>query len=166
MQYEEAVSEYLWVKESIKYSFPYWGDTTRTLTEKRGHCGMKAEVLVSRLRARGIKARYVGGKVPMSKVGPFNIHFWVEAEVDGQWLTLDPTPDSSITCLLGDTEPGTHLENLEHITRWDEIPAKYKKLYNHPPVSLLRWIFNIKLAYYRKWGNHKNSPQKLASRQG
>ena len=161
MQYEEAVSDYLWIKEHIKYYFPYWGDTTRTLAKMRGHCGMKAELLASSLKARGIETRYAGGKIPRSRAGPFYImHFWVEAKVDGQWLTLDPTPDSGITDWLGDTKPGTHLETHEHITRWGEIPVKYKKLYNRLPVILLRWIFNIKLAYHRKRRNHKNSLQK------
>ena len=160
MQYEEAVSDYLWVKENIKYCLPYWGDTTRTLAKMRGHCGMKAELLASMLKARGIETRHVGGKVPMSKVGPFYIHFWIEAKVDGSWLAFDPTPDSGIVCLLGDTEPRTHLENPEYIIRWDEIPVKYKKLYNHPSIALLRWIINIKLAYYRKMGKHKKQLQK------
>ena len=89
MQYEEAVADYRWVKENIKYCFPYWGDTTRTLAEMRGHCGMKAEVLVSKLRARGIDARYVEsrptrGNLPILKIEPFNVHFWVEAKVDGR----------------------------------------------------------------------------------
>jgi transglutaminase-like putative cysteine protease len=162
MQYEEAISEYLWVKENIKYYFPYWGDATRTLAERRGHCGMKAELLISRLRARGLKARYVEGrpserKLPIVKIGPFSVHFWVEAKVDGKWLTLDPTPDSSILRLSGDTEPGTHLGNPTYITRWDEIPPWYKEGYNHPLIAPLRWVSNLKLVYHRKMSNYKSS---------
>jgi len=164
MQYEEAVSEYLWVKENIKYYFPHWGDATRTLAERRGHCGMKAELLVSRLRAHGFEVRYVEGRpsegnLPIVKIVPFSVHFWVEAKIDGKWLALDPTPDSSILSLSGDTEPGTHLGHPSYITRWDEIPLWYKKGYNHPMMAPLRWISNLKLAYHRKRGNHKSNPR-------
>ena len=164
MQYEEAVSDYLWVKENIKYAFTYWGDTTRTLAEMRGHCGIKAELLASRLRTHGIKARYVEGRptqgnLPILKIEPFNVHFWVEAKVDGRWLTLDPTPDNGIVCLSGDTWPGAHLGHPEYITRWDEIPPWYKEGYNHPMVAPVRWISNIKLAYHRKLGSYKSSPK-------
>lgn len=168
-QYEAAVAEYLWVKESIKYAFPYWGDVTRTLTSRQGHCGIKAELLVSRLRARGTEARYVEGRpsagnLPILKLAPFSVHFWVEARVNGRWLTLDPTPDSGIVCLSGDTEPGSYLGRPEYITRWDEIPLWYKRLYNHPLFAPLRWISNLKLAYYRKVGSkHVNQETRLES---
>jgi transglutaminase-like putative cysteine protease len=161
MQYEEAVSEYLWVKENIRYAFSRWDDAATTLAKKSGHCGMKAELLVSRLKARGIEARYVEGRpsrgdLPITKIISFSVHFWVEASIDGKWLTLDPTPDRGIVYLLGDTEPGTHLESPEYITRWDEIPSWYKKGYNHPLIAPFRWISNIKLICQRKTGNHKN----------
>jgi len=157
-QYEEAVAEYLWVKENIRYAFSHWGDTNRTLAERRGHCAIKAELLVSRLRGHDIKVRYVEGRpsmgnLPLLKLAPFSVHFWVEARVDGKWLTLDPTPDSGIVCLFGDTKPGSYLGRPEYITRWDEIPAWYKKLYNHPLFAPLRWLSNLKLAYYRRVGN-------------
>lgn len=167
MQYEEAISEYLWVKENIKYYFPCWGNTASTLADRRGHCGMKSELLVSRLRSRGFEARYVEGRpsegnLPILKIVPFNVHFWVEAKVDGKWLALDPTPDSSILSISGDTEPGTHLGHPTYITRWDEIPLWYKQGYNHPMMSPLRWISNLKLAYHWKIGNrgnHKSSSE-------
>jgi len=165
MQYEEAVSDYLWVKENIRYTFSHWGDAAHTLARRSGHCGIKAELLVSMLRARDIEARYVEGRpsegnLPILKIVPFSVHFWVEAKVDGEWLPLDPTPDRGIVCLLGDTEPGTHLEQPEYITRWDELPLWYKEGYNHPLVAPLRWISNIKLTYHRKTDNYKKQPQK------
>ena len=161
MQYEEAVAEYRWVKENIRYAFSYWGDTEYTLAKRSGHCGMKAELLVSRLRERGIEARYVEGRpstgnLPMVKVAPFNVHFWVEARGDGRWLTLDPTPDGGIVGFSGDTEPGSHLVRPDYITRWDEIPLWYKESYNHPLVAPLRWVSNIKLAYHRKVGSRNS----------
>lgn len=160
-QYEEAVAEYSWVKENIRYALSHWGDTARTLAQRQGHCGIKAELLVSRLKARGIEARCVEGRpmdgnlLPIMKLAPFSVHFWVEARVDGGWLSLDPTPDSGIVCLCGDTQPGSHLGNPEYITRWHEIPLWYKRLYNHPIFAPLRWLSNLKIAYHRKAGGKR-----------
>jgi len=157
-QYEEAVAEYRWVKENIRYALSLWGDTVRTMARRRGHCGIKAELLVSRLRARGIEARYVEGRpmgenLPMMRLAPFNVHFWVEARVDGRWLSLDPTPDSGIVCFSGDTQPGSYLGRPDYITRWHEIPLWYKRLYNYSLFAPLRWLSNLKLAYYRTVGS-------------
>jgi transglutaminase-like putative cysteine protease len=159
-QYEAAVAEYRWVKENIRYALSSWGDTVLTLTRRRGQCGIKAELLVARLRERGIEARYVegrptAGELPMTRLEPFSVHFWVEAWVDGGWLSLDPAPDSGIVSLLGDTQPGSHLGNPEYITRWQEIPAWYKRLYNHPIFAPLRWLSNLKIAYHRKVGGRR-----------
>jgi hypothetical protein len=159
-QYEEAVAEYSWVKENIRYAFSHWGDTTHTLARRQGQCGIKAELLVSRLRARGIEARYVEGRpmvgdLPMMKLAPFSVHFWVEARVDGGWLSLDTTPDIGIVCFCGDTQPGSYLGHPEYITRWHEIPLWYKRLYNHPLFAPLRWLSNLKIAYHRKVGGKR-----------
>jgi len=153
-QYEQAVADYEWVKENIKYRCSYWGSVEETLASGTGHCGAKCEVLVSMLKSNDIEARYVEGRpadgtLPITWMIFSDVHFWVEAKVDGKWLTLDPTPDSGIVCLLGDTEPGTHLGSPEYITGWDELPPWYKEGYNHPLMLPPRWLSNIKLTYYR-----------------
>ena len=168
-QYETVVSEYRWVKENIKYSLSCWGDTKHTLASKRGHCGAKSELLVSRLRSRGIKARYVEGRplnasLPILKLAPFSVHFWVEARVDNKWLTLDPSPDSDIACFSGDTGQGSHLGSPQYIVRWEEIPSWFKKLYNYPIFAPFRWLSNIKLAYHRRFCG-KNGYKKPAEGQ-
>lgn len=153
-EYEQTVADYEWVKENIKYRCSHWGDVEDTLEQGTGHCGAKTELLVHLLRTHGMEARYVEGrptshKLPITKLIFSDVHFWVEAKVDGEWLTLDPTPDSGIICLLGDTEPGTHLNEPIYITRWDELPPWYKEGYNSLLMAPFRWATNVKLAYYR-----------------
>lgn len=138
-QYKKAVAEYQWVKENIEYRLSYWGDVPHTLSTRTGHCGIKAELLVARLKEHGIKARYVEGRplvsnLPLLRLAPFNVHFWVEARVDGRWLTLDPTPDSG---------------NARQIMCHDEIPVWLKELYNRPLIAPLRALSNLKPAYHR-----------------
>ena len=153
-QYEQAVADYEWVKENIKYRCSYWGTPQDTLEQGSGHCSAKAELLVDLLTSHGIKARYVegrpsSGKLFITKLIFSDVHIWVEACVNGEWLTLDPTPDSGIVCLLGDTEPGTHLNEPTYITRWDELPPWYKEGYNSFPMAPFRFLTNVQLAYYR-----------------
>ena len=140
--YNQAVKSYEWVKENIKYDFPPWDSVNQTLKEKRGHCGMKSEVLVHKLRSSGITARYVEGRRVninaffmmkfLKGVGLilFDAHIWVEAHIDDEWLTLDPSPDSGIAYCLGSTRPGTHLGSPEQLNRFDDIPQWYKDAYN------------------------------------
>ena len=153
--YDEAVSTYQWVKENIKYAFPRSEGTEQTLLVKKGNCAIKSELLVSMLRDKGIKARYVEGRptgwrLIMMRLAVFNVHFWVEAKVDNKWLTLDPTPDSGIAHFLGDTKPGTHLTNPDYIMRWDELPPWYKDGYNMWLFSPLRFLTNIQLVLLRR----------------
>ncbi|MEM1062576.1 MAG: transglutaminase domain-containing protein, partial [Planctomycetota bacterium] len=70
------------------------------LDRKEGHCEYFASALALMLRANGVPARlvngYKGGELN-SLSGYYEVeqrhaHAWVEAEVDGRWRTLDPTP--------------------------------------------------------------------------
>ena len=153
------------VKEDIKYTFsPHWGTPEQTLQERRGHCGMKSEVLVTMLRDRGFKARYVEGRQTglrstwilriLSALGTviFDTHIWVEVFVDNAWLTLDSSPDSGIAHCLGDTKPGTHLGNPKQVTRWEEIPPWYRDFYNAKIYSPLRFAAAIEIASRRLTG--------------
>ncbi len=67
---------------------------------KRGHCEYFASSLALMLRAVGIPSRLVsgfkGGSVN-TLTGAYVVeqrhaHAWVEAYIDGKWVTLDPTP--------------------------------------------------------------------------
>jgi len=169
MQYDEVLPIYRWVKENIKYAFAEWGSTSQTLQRKTGHCGMKSEVLVEMLRQRGIQARYVEGRpannelhikeaakplfaplLYLKKVPFFDVHFWVEALVDGQWLELDTAPDSGIVDALGDTQPGMHLGNPTWFARWDELPFWYRDVNNMAEFFPFRKIANIQMEWLRK----------------
>ena len=67
---------------------------------REGHCEMFAAALVLLARTQGIPARIITG-YRVSEVNPIsgfavvrerNAHAWVEAFVDGRWITVDPTP--------------------------------------------------------------------------
>ncbi len=67
---------------------------------KRGHCELFATALAVMLRLEGIPARLVTGFRAHEKnldgghfvVRAQDAHAWVEAWLDGRWVTLDPTP--------------------------------------------------------------------------
>ena len=159
---EEAVQAYWLVKESIKFAMPcHWGSPEETLRGEKGHCGMKSEVLVTMLRDKGIKARYVEGRltglrntwmtVILRALGLviFDVHIWVEAFTGNKWLVLDPAPDSGIAPSVGDTRPGTHLGNPKQIARYDDIPLWYKDGYNMKILFLLKLATNFELSIRR-----------------
>ena len=67
---------------------------------KQGHCEYFSTALAVMLRTGGIPSRNVTGFVG-GRLNPFggyysirqgDAHSWVEAWLDGQWVTLDPTP--------------------------------------------------------------------------
>jgi len=114
------------------------------------------------LREAGITARIVEGRMArrrttliqwllyLTGLTLFNVHFWVEAFVDGEWLTLDPSPDSGITQCMGDTKPGSHLGDFKYIARFEEIPQWYRDTYHVKLFSPFQTIGNIELAIRRK----------------
>lgn len=156
---EQAVDVYNWVKENIEYWWAPWHDPQYTVAIRKGHCGAKSELLAAMLRARGIPARYVEGRgmpgepqpIPglTTLVPALDIHFWVEAKVNGKWLELDSAYDSGITHFFGDSEPGMHVGQCKQEVRWEELPTRYKRLYNNPFFTPGRWAINVGLAYHR-----------------
>ena len=161
-EYEQATAYYEWVKEEVEYRFSHWGTPEDTLKQGCGHCGVKAELLGDILSDRGMDVRFVEGRpsfqeLIITKTAFMDLHIWLEVYVDGDWLTLDPTPDSGIVCLLGDTVPGSHLNDtyITYIVRWDEIPYWYREGYNDLAVVPLMLITNAQIDYHRmfKCGN-------------
>ena len=67
---------------------------------KQGHCEYFASALALMLRGVGIPSRLISGfkgaeynsSTGMLEVRALHAHAWVEAFVDGGWVTLDPTP--------------------------------------------------------------------------
>jgi len=154
-QAKQAITDYNWVKENILYRFSNWGVPEQTLLQMSGACGAKTELLGELLELHGINVRYVEGRplpkiLPIARIATLDVHFWIEARIGGKWLTLDPTPDSGIEHFLGETSPGTHLIEPRYVGRWNKIPHWYKRCLNHPLIIPVRYISNIKLAYYRR----------------
>ena len=159
---KEAIYLYYWVKENIKYSSPSHCCTVdETIKSGRGNCLTKSEVLVSKLRSAGIEARYVEGR-KMGKPRTFALwlalklglvildcHIWVEALVNGEWLTLDPSPDSGIAHCLGDTKPGTHLGKPGYVLKWVKLPLWYKEGYNMKLLCPLKLIGDLEIRLRR-----------------
>jgi hypothetical protein len=143
------------VKENILYRFSNWGVPEQTLNQMSGACGAKVELLGELLELHGISLRYVEARplpviVPLTRIPILNVHFWLEARISDKWLILDPTPDSGLAHLLGESSPGTHLTNPRYVGRWNKIPDYYRKCFNHPLLMPLRYVSNLKLAYYRR----------------
>lgn len=65
---------------------------------RRGFCVHFASALALMGRELGVPTRFVGGYAGGRQVGDLTVfeerhaHAWVEAYVDGRWVTLDPTP--------------------------------------------------------------------------
>jgi len=161
-KHDDAIAIYNFVKEEIKYAFPCWVNPTMTRRKRKGHCAAKCELLVSMLRDSGIEARYLEGHstklrpLPIMWLKAMDMHFWVEAKVNDKWLILDPTPDSGIIRLWGDTQPGMHLGNPEYMIRLDELPPWYKGGYNMFLLWLFRFMTNVELMILRLiWLWHK-----------
>ncbi|WP_066300873.1 transglutaminase domain-containing protein [Bacillus sp. FJAT-29937] len=94
---EKAMAVYDYVAKNISYDVGKlrndefeWDDSAlKTLELKSGVCQDYAYLAVALLRASDIEARYVEG---MARGGFWpSRHAWVEANIDGSWLTMDPT---------------------------------------------------------------------------
>lgn len=70
---------------------------TQVLDRRAGDCTEHSVLLVALLRSLGIPAREVGGVVYDNEmlVG-FGWHAWVEAEIDGRWVQVDPSWDEPL----------------------------------------------------------------------
>ena len=94
---EKARAIYDYVAQNVTYDVQKykndefrWDDSAlKTLELKSGVCQDYAFLAVALLRASDIEARFVEGRAG-GGVFPGR-HAWVEAKVDGSWLTMDPT---------------------------------------------------------------------------
>ncbi|MBU8881376.1 transglutaminase-like domain-containing protein [Bacillus sp. FJAT-29790] len=94
---EKAKAIYDYVAQNIAYDVGKfennefeWDDSAlKTLELKSGVCQDYAFLTIALLRASDIEAKYVEGRAGR---GWFpGRHAWVEAKIDGRWLTMDPT---------------------------------------------------------------------------
>jgi hypothetical protein len=94
---EKAEAIYKYVASNISYDVEKyetknynWDDSAlKTLELKKGICQDYAYLTLALLRASNLEARLIEGNA----FGGFwpQKHAWVEAKVDGNWLTMDPT---------------------------------------------------------------------------
>ncbi|MGE6754010.1 transglutaminase domain-containing protein [Rossellomorea sp. NPDC071047] len=75
--------------EKYEYDDFNWDDSAlKTLETRTGVCQDYAYLAIALLRASDIEARFVEGRAGGIFPGR---HAWVEANLDGEWVTLDPT---------------------------------------------------------------------------
>lgn len=94
---EKAEAIYKYVASNISYDVEKyetknynWDDSAlKTLELRKGICQDYAYLTIALLRASNVEARLIEGNA----FGGFwpQKHAWVEAKVDGNWLTMDPT---------------------------------------------------------------------------
>jgi hypothetical protein len=93
---DKAKSIYDYVAKNVSYDVEKyenddfnWDDSAlKTLESKTGVCQDYAYLAIAMLRASGIEARFVEGRAGGIFPGR---HAWVEANLDDEWITLDPT---------------------------------------------------------------------------
>ncbi|MDZ5474417.1 transglutaminase-like domain-containing protein [Bacillus sp. 31A1R] len=94
---KKAKAIYKYVASNVSYDVDKyenkefsWDDSAlKTLQSKTGVCQDYSYLAVALLRASNIEARMIEGTA-FGGFWPSN-HAWVEAKVDGEWLTMDPT---------------------------------------------------------------------------
>jgi Transglutaminase-like superfamily len=103
---EEQVGRLVdWVFENLTKSFSSNLTTaSQVLARRAGDCTEHALLLVALARAAGIPAREVSGLVYMGDdLRRFGWHAWVEVDIDGHWVQVDPSS-------------GERLANATHLT--------------------------------------------------
>ncbi|MGM0839953.1 MAG: transglutaminase domain-containing protein [Bacillota bacterium] len=93
---DKAKAIYDYVAKNVSYDVEKyenddfnWDDSAlKTLETKTGVCQDYAYLAIAMLRASDIEARFVEGRAGGIFPGR---HAWVEAKLDGEWVTLDPT---------------------------------------------------------------------------
>jgi len=89
------------------------------INRKSGHCEYFASALALMLRAEGLPSRIVNGFKGGERNrlnGSFEVqqrhaHAWVEAYIDGEWTTLDPTPPAARNSSVAESAPALPLWN-------------------------------------------------------
>lgn len=81
-------------RDQIQYVNHPWNmqvvkDCRRTLESKSGDCVSKSVCLATLLACRGIVSRFVA----QAPDGENHDHVYLQAQIDGQWVSLDPTAD-------------------------------------------------------------------------
>lgn len=99
---------------------------------KAGHCEYFSSAMAIMLRSLGIPARNVTGFLgaDFNPYGGYyavrngNAHSWVEAFVDGEWVTFDPTPSQAVAAPSGVLLKVRQIMDALRI-RWAEYIVEY-----------------------------------------
>ncbi|MBP9004320.1 MAG: transglutaminase domain-containing protein [Candidatus Hydrogenedentes bacterium] len=105
-----------WVYQEVKkervITLPSAADV---LKQRRGDCSEHSLLAVALLRAAGIPARVAVGIAWSDELKAFGYHAWVEAQIGGSWMPMDPTFGQ-------DTADATHLKLLDgSIDAWTRL---------------------------------------------
>lgn len=136
---EKAKAIYEYVAKNISYDVAKmknnefaWDDSAlKTLEKKSGVCQDYAYLTIALLRASGIEARFVEGRAGGENA--FGIafaerHAWVEAKIDGRWLTMDPTWGA------GYIQNGSFVSSYTE-KYFDPNPAEFEKTHKRTKVN-------------------------------
>ena len=99
---------------------------------KAGHCEYFSSAMAIMLRSLGIPARNVTGFLgaDFNPYGGYyavrngNAHSWVEALIDGEWMTFDPTPSQAVVAPSGTMLKLRQIMDALRI-RWAEYIVEY-----------------------------------------
>lgn len=120
---------------------------------RQGHCEFFATATALLLRAAGIPTRYAVGyaiheysRLEGQYIGrASHAHSWVEAYVNGQWLTVDTTPPSWIALEQADSSAITPLVDL---WSWLAYKLAIDDSDTEENESILMWLLLPVLLYY------------------
>ncbi len=117
------------------------------LDKKAAHCEYFATAMVILLRYANIPARYVTGylvheynrQTSYYIVRDRDAHAWVEAFIDGHWVTFDPTPSGGLfNELLGNSEPDIFRQFFDLLlVTWSELK---EFLYKGDIAGMFKWV--------------------------
>lgn len=113
-----------------------------------GHCELFAASMVLLARQAGVPARFVTGfrAVEDNPAGGYTVvrgrdaHAWVEAWVDGRWVTYDPTPAGALAEVRGEGA-GWVGQQLDVFGRW--LGVAFRRLQNLSFAELLGVFVSI-----------------------
>jgi hypothetical protein len=124
-----AIRLFRFVRDHVLYTFGAWGvSASETLVLREGTCTNKNNLLVTLLRAAGIRAGYgvlsVNGKEYFGNIAPayfkplasaHSTHIYAAAWLDGSWVKCDASTDREIAAKTAHFCPQTRL------IEWDGV---------------------------------------------
>ncbi|MDN4075896.1 transglutaminase-like domain-containing protein [Fictibacillus terranigra] len=126
---EKALAVYRFVAKNVRYdvqklnqrSFAFDDSAIKTLHDKKGVCQDFSYLGIALLRAGGMEARMATGYAGQD-------HAWIEAKVDGRWMTMDPTWGS------GYLQANRFIQNFT-MKYFDPDPAEFKKTHTKSGIE-------------------------------